>query len=1135
MHSLWAFLLFILIIDISERENIMSYRFIFGGSRSGKTYRAYTQCIEKAMHGGHYIVLVPEQASTEAEKEIVRLHPDHATDNIEVLSFNRLAYRVFEELSIHNPEVIDDITKAMILRRVAADHKKELKIWSRSFERTGFVDNLKSMISELYQYGIAPQTLLRLCADSGERDDAGGAADSSENEPIRGSLRYKLHDLSLIYTAFAEFIRDRYITLEEIPDVLAKNICKSSIIRDSVIVLDGFTGFTPIQYRIIENLLVYAKEVTFTVTWGDDASLFRMSTDMRKRIGELADKNQIRHETDVFMNPTGIIDTNPDISYLEARFLRFDEDAEHAGKKGRIEHDGIRIIRAVNMSEEVEAVVCDIERLVRKENERYRHIAIICGDIQGYRDILSVALTKAGMPFYIDQSLSARDNPLAAMIAGALGCISDDYSYDQMMRYLKTGLVTDDAYMINVLDSYMYVTGRRGYRRMSQEWTYMPRELKGVELSEINAFKDDIMSDFEPLKSIYSGRTACVRDAVRCIRDILAKHDAAGKLEAISKNFEQRGNAAKAREYAKVCDEVEKVLSRTEDLIGDDMMSSRDLADVIQAGIAQIKIGMIPGAADTIVVGDITRTRLDDIRYLYVIGVNEGVIPGRSTVPGTITDREREILGEHGVTLSPTAREDIYIQRYYLYRLFTKPAVRLTLSCAGMDGSGSAMRESYILEHIRSLYEQIPEMPASEYIAAYDSVKAMNIAADVLRERPEGGNALVAYLRSRPEYSERLQELAAAAAYRYEPTRLESATARALYGGEVSGSVTRFENYAGCPFMQFVQYGLEIQQQKRYSVQAVDIGNLVHSALEKIFAGAQRSGTDLCTSKSAQLDDMTERAVLDACAEDETGRYIDTEKNKYIVERLKKSVRLNLNMLIMQLREDGFTPRYLELRFDRDGVRGKIDRVDTKRLEDGRTAVRVIDYKTGNTKWDVRQTVQGRTTQLPIYMDAALKELQTAEGSMSDPVPAGMLYYHVDDPVLDAKEKEISDIQEELYKKAMPEGLINAEIDMRGAKASGNRVSTSAIDNLLRFVKNGYEHTRDEILNGEASAAPLKAGRAEVACTYCEYSAICGFDRKLPGYSFRTGLKIDESQAWKMIKEGSPQDEDGASGDDGRT
>ena len=241
------------------------YRFILGGSGSGKTKKAYSDCISAAMadEGSHFLLIVPEQSTTAAEKEIVRLHECHATDNIDVLSFNRLAYKVFDELDIVNPMVLDDISKAMILRKMGSEHREELKVWSSRFDKPGFIDNLKSMISELYLYGISPEDIRSRMPFSDRQ------------------LQNKMYDLCIIYEAFRNYISGRYVALEEIPDILASNIHNSSLIRNSTIILDGFTGFTPVQYRIIENFLCSAKEVVITVGIGDDrdSSLFDMSRD----------------------------------------------------------------------------------------------------------------------------------------------------------------------------------------------------------------------------------------------------------------------------------------------------------------------------------------------------------------------------------------------------------------------------------------------------------------------------------------------------------------------------------------------------------------------------------------------------------------------------------------------------------------------------------------------------------------------------------------------------------------------------------------------------------------------------------------------------------------------------------------
>ena len=228
----------------------MSLQFVIGSSGSGKTRYLYENLINLSMEHpeGNYIAIVPEQFTMQTQKEIVTLHPNHGSMNIDIVSFQRLAYRIFEELGVEHLEVLDDMGKSMVLRRVAAGQKKNLGLYGSHLNQTGFVNQLKSMLSELYQYGIQPENLREAMEHAG---------------PL---LCEKLHDISVVYEAFQQEIQEKYITAEEILDVLCRVLPRSELIRKSVVTLDGYTGFTPVQYRIVELLMRYAKQVIITVS-----------------------------------------------------------------------------------------------------------------------------------------------------------------------------------------------------------------------------------------------------------------------------------------------------------------------------------------------------------------------------------------------------------------------------------------------------------------------------------------------------------------------------------------------------------------------------------------------------------------------------------------------------------------------------------------------------------------------------------------------------------------------------------------------------------------------------------------------------------------------------------------------------
>ena len=225
---------------------------IAGGSGAGKTEYIYRKLIELSVKEpeGRFFVVTPEQATMQAQKEIVRLHPNHGTLNIDIVSFERLAYRIFSELSLPQPEVLDDTGKNMVLRRLAGEKMDELTMFSSHLNRPGFISEIKSMLSELYQYGVTPEKL---------KAQTAGAH-------VGQILSAKLSDMEVIFEAFREFTKEKYITLEELLDVLCQVADRSDLLRDSTMVLDGYTGFTPIQYRLIGILLKLCRNVFVTVS-----------------------------------------------------------------------------------------------------------------------------------------------------------------------------------------------------------------------------------------------------------------------------------------------------------------------------------------------------------------------------------------------------------------------------------------------------------------------------------------------------------------------------------------------------------------------------------------------------------------------------------------------------------------------------------------------------------------------------------------------------------------------------------------------------------------------------------------------------------------------------------------------------
>ena len=387
----------------------MSLQLILGGSGSGKTTCLYDAVIQASIKNPQqqYYVLVPEQFTMQAQKDVVARHPAHGTMNIDVVSFQRLAYRIFEELAVENLQILDDMGKSMVLRKVAAEKSRQLVLFRGHLNQAGFVSQLKSMLSEFYQYGIGPEQLREMAA--------------AAKTPL---LKQKLEDFALVFEGFRQFIAGHYVTTEEVLEVLCRILPQSQLIKDSVIALDGYTGFTPVQYRLAELFMAYAKQVIVTVTADSEVdlygsmgmqNLFFMSRQMAVRLSKLAEKNQVKKLPDRWVTRGKDFSVPEELDFLEKNLLRYGRSPYKGEQTGALE-----IYQASNPSEEVAAVIHRIWQLQQEEGMRYRDIAVITGDLPGYGKEIAHQFEQNEIPYFMDDKKNILDNPLLWMLCAAI-------------------------------------------------------------------------------------------------------------------------------------------------------------------------------------------------------------------------------------------------------------------------------------------------------------------------------------------------------------------------------------------------------------------------------------------------------------------------------------------------------------------------------------------------------------------------------------------------------------------------------------------------------------------------------------------------------------------------------------------
>lgn len=1138
----------------------MSLRFCFGPSGSGKSHRIYEEIMQRAAEepGRNFLIIVPDQFTMQTQKDLVMRSDRDGILNIDVLSFGRLSHRILEEVGTKEMPVLDDTGKSLVLQKVAADLKEQLPAMGSLLHKQGYIHEVKSAISEFMQYGISTQDMDKLITSAQKR----------------GALAMKLKDLKTLYRGFQDYIRDHFITTEETLDVLRRSLSKSKILKGSVVVFDGFTGFTPIQNRLIQELMRVCAETIVTVTIGvgedpykmdGEQKLFHLSKKTVADLEKLAAEAEVERGEDLFVKggPNRFAKA-PALHYLEQNLFRYQYEP-YAG-----EQQEIHMFEALSPREEVHQTALYIRHLIREQGMTYRDIAVVIGDLEGYASYVETEFGQLEIPCFLDRTRGIVLNPMIEYIKSALQLYIKDFSYDTVFHFLRSGMADISREEIDELENYVIRTGARGYRTYSRLFTRRTEELQGnAEGSEqaeektmerLNRIRQQFMDAVEIL---HMGSQEKAGDYVSHLYDFLEQNQVQQKLLNYQQQFEKEGDLSRAREYAQIYRLVMDLLDQVYELLGEEEISRQEFADILEAGFGEITVGTIPQNVDRIVVGDMERTRLKQVKVLFFLGVNDGNIPKNASKGGIISDMDREFLIESGTEMAPSPRQQMYIQRLYLYLNMTKPSEQLYLSYAKVNSEGKGIRPSYLIDTVRKLFPAMSvEYPQnrSRLEQIEGRQEGARYLAEELREYVEGTlpeeERQDFYLMYRAYEADAVgRDLLTRAAFRrYRESGLSRIVARALYGQQLENSVSRLETYAACACRHFLQYGLSLQEREEFGFEASDMGTVYHAVLEN-FAGklAESNLTWWDFTEDFAAKAVKESVEAYAATYGETVLY-SSARNEYAITRMSRILTRTVLTLQKHLKQGSFQPDDYELSFrfaeDLDSIhvdlsedekmhlQGRIDRIDVS--EDAEHVyVKVIDYKSGNRKFDLAALYYGLQLQLVVYMNAAM-EMESRKHPDKEIVPAALLYYHIDDPTIETP-VELTDeqINEQILAKLRMNGVVNSDpgvverldrymqdksvvIPVEKKKdgsfsARSGVLSREEMQLISSYVDAKIRSIGREILDGKIVANPYEKGNEE-ACTYCAYKKVCGFDGSIPGYEKRQLEDLDKQALMQRMQ-----------------
>lgn len=1139
----------------------MSLRFCFGPSGAGKSHRIYEEIMQRAAEepGRNFLIIVPDQFTMQTQKDLVMRSDRDGILNIDVLSFGRLSHRILEEVGTKEMPVLDDTGKSLVLQKVAADLKEQLPAMGSLLHKQGYIHEVKSAISEFMQYGISTQDMDKLITSAQKR----------------GALAMKLKDLKTLYRGFQDYIRDHFITTEETLDVLRRSLSKSRILKGSVVVFDGFTGFTPIQNRLIQELMRVCAETIVTVTIGvgedpykmdGEQKLFHLSKKTVADLEKLAAEAEVERGEDLFVKggPNRFAKA-PALHYLEQNLFRYQYEP-YAG-----EQQEIHMFEALSPREEVHQTALYIRHLSREQGMTYRDIAVVIGDLEGYASYVETEFGQLEIPCFLDRTRGIVLNPMIEYIKSALQLYIKDFSYDTVFHFLRSGMSDISREEIDELENYVIRTGARGYRTYSRLFTRRTEELQenaeGSEQAEektmerLNRIRQQFMDAVEIL---HMGSQEKAGDYVSHLYDFLEQNQVQQKLLNYQQQFEKEGDLSRAREYAQIYRLVMDLLDQVYELLGEEEISRQEFADILEAGFGEITVGTIPQNVDRIVVGDMERTRLKQVKVLFFLGVNDGNIPKNASKGGIISDMDREFLIESGTEMAPSPRQQMYIQRLYLYLNMTKPSEQLYLSYAKVNSEGKGIRPSYLIDTVRKLFPAMSvEYPQnrSRLEQIEGRQEGARYLAEELREYVEGTlpeeERQDFYLMYRAYEADAAgRDLLTRAAFRrYRESGLSRIVARALYGQQLENSVSRLETYAACACRHFLQYGLSLQEREEFGFEASDMGTVYHAVLEN-FAGklAESNLTWWDFTEDFAAKAVKESVEAYAATYGETVLY-SSARNEYAITRMSRILTRTVLTLQKHLKQGSFQPDDYELSFrfaeDLDSIhvdlsedekmhlQGRIDRIDVSEDVE-HVYVKVIDYKSGNRKFDLAALYYGLQLQLVVYMNAAM-EMESRKHPDKEIVPAALLYYHIDDPTIETP-VELTDeqINEQILAKLRMNGVVNSDPEVverldrymqdksvvipvekkkdGSFSARSGVLSREEMQLISSYVDAKIRSIGREILDGKIAANPYEKGNEE-ACTYCAYKKVCGFDGSIPGYEKRQLEDLDKQALMQRMQE----------------
>lgn len=1146
----------------------MSLRFILGRAGAGKTHYILdhiTNNVTVDPDGPPVILLVPEQATFQMEYALAKALGGSV--RAQVLSFHRLAHRVFLETGGAARIPIGELGKRMILRQLLENHRTSLRVFGKTAGRPGFTDCLARTIGEFKTYLITPENM----------EAAGRVIEGAE------LLKNKLGDLALLYRELNDSLSSRYTDPDDYLALLAEKLPASEVFRGAEIWIDGFKGFTPQEIKVIEILLQMAERVNVAFCLDpelgeqevEDDHVFFPVWDTYRKIYQKALDNGTEVEPPVNLSdeiPVRFIQAL-DIAHLEKNFFRypapvFEDDSP-----------GVKITAGSNRRAEVEACARQIIRFAGDPGYRWRDMAVLLRDMESYHELISAVFQDHGIPFFIDRKRNVMHHPLVELIKSAMEVVIKGWTYQPVFGYLKTDLIPIDREQVYLLENYCLEHGIRGSKWTGgQNWTYLRRYTLGedmnvseLDLQKLAQINEARVGASEALVN-FAGKmdkAVTVREKTLALYQLMEELNVSRTIEGWTVEAETAGLLDKAREHDQMWSKVINLLDEVVEALGDEDITLETYLEILNAGFESMTLGLIPPGLDQVVVASLDRSRNPEVKASFILGVSEGVFPARQPGDGIFSDTEREKLENLGLGLAPGGRRRAFEEQYLVYTAMSRAGEKLWVSFPMADDEGRANSPSPVINRLRELLPRVEENsfqsePVTGDLDEFTEFtvhpgRAMTYLLGRLRDVKSGAKVSPAWWNLynwfiEHKYAETAGPLFESIFYLNREEPIGKPKSLALYGSPVRASVSRLEKFKACPFAHFSNYGLKLSERKVHRLEAPDMGEFFHAALKIFTEKVQNDSLEWGSLSSEECLRMSEEIVDQLAPQLQSEILLSSARYRYLTGKLKKTVNRAVLTLAEHQRRGEFRPKFVELAFGPGGqippvgitlpdgslmqLSGRIDRVDEAE-KDGNVYLRVIDYKSSDQNIRLPEIYHGLKLQLLTYLDVALGHYSKTQDK--DVKPAGILYYTVREPLIPVTGPRSQEEAAKLIlgKLKMKGFILNhpevfrmmdnqtesgwSELFPVGIKRDGSFYSSSPVfdenqfSSLREYLNKVFMEVGEEILSGNCAIEPYR-DKAISACTFCGFKPVCKFDILLKDNDFRKLPRLSPDDIWDMIK-----------------